>query len=276
MIVIKKLPLAVTVLGLGAVMASAEIKVNDNFSTSGFVDMSVTGKDSGDADPTLSGSLDQYELDFMYKFGFFSARADLNGGAGSAKNATSTMFIEQAYINAALTQSLSLGMGRFLSSSGFEAAEPTGMFQYSYSKTLVYVYYQNGINLSYSSPMFGVYGAVVSDLWSPAETELMNSPGFEGQIALTPGSGITAKATMLWQMYDKDANPAKDDGQGLMTVWAQYANGPITAAVEYNQLMSWATDTVAAMSDLSGMGWLAMVNYKITDKLACAASRAGP
>jgi len=44
-------------------------------------------------------------------------------------------------------------------------------------------------------------------------------------------------------------------------VWASYAQGPLTVAAEFNYLESWA-------GDLTGMGWLAMANYKITDKFA--------
>lgn len=262
----KKLPLALTVIGLGAAAAFAEVKVNDNLSMTGFIDMSANGKDSGDADPTLNGNVDQYEMDFMYKFGFFSARADVNVETWKSNTAT----LEQAFATAALTPALSLSAGRFLSSSGFEAAEPTGLYQYSVSKTTAGVYggYQNGVNVAYTAPKFGLYGAVVSDLWNSGETELMKSPGFEGQVALMPVEGVTAKATMLWQMYDADTAPGGDDGQGLLNVWASYAKGPLTVAAEYNTLMSWALDTTAAMNDLSGMGWLVMANYKFTDKFA--------
>ena len=266
MIDMKKLPLALTVLGLGATASFAEIKVNDNFSTSGFVDMSVVGMSPDTGDATLNGSLDQYEMDFMYKFGFFSARADINSGSGAA----SGLSTEQAFITAALTNELSLGMGRFLSSSGFEAAEPTGLYQYSISKTTGGVYggYQNGVNVAYASPKFGVYGAVVTDLWLSGETELMNTPGFEAQVSVMPVEGVTIKAAQLWQVYDKDANPTADESQGLTNIWASYAKGPITVAAEFNLLESWKVGTA---DTLSGMGWIAMANYKITDKFAVTA-----
>jgi hypothetical protein len=261
----KKLPLAISVLGCLASVSMAEIKVNDNLSITGFVDMSANGKDSGDVDPTLNANVDQYEMDFMYKYGFFSARADVNVETWKSNSAT----LEQAYATAALLPSLSLSTGRFLSSMGFEAAEPTGLYQYSVSKTTAGIYggYQNGINLAYNGGKFGVYGAVVSDLWSSAETEIMKSPGFEGQVSLMPVEGLTAKAAVLWQMYDKKATATLgDDGQGLVNVWAQWAKGPLTAAAEYNQLLSWKADS--AHKDQMGMGWLAMVNYKFTDKFA--------
>jgi hypothetical protein len=267
----KKLPLAMTVLGCLATASLAEIKVNDNFSLSGFVDMSANGlkPDSGDA--TLGASLDQYEMDFMYKYGFFSARADINSSTGPNNGITT----EQAFITAALTPEFSLSMGRFLSSSGFEAAEPTGLYQYSYSKSMsgcaagtwdcVYGGYQNGLNLAYTTPKFGIYGAVVTDVWNYKETELMNSPGFEGQVSVMPVTGFTLKATQLWQMYDKDAS-AGDESQGLTNVWASYAQGPLTVAAEFNLLESWKV--AAGADDFSGTGWLAMANYKVTDKFA--------
>jgi hypothetical protein len=268
MIKSKTIPMALAMLGLGAATSFAEVKVSDSLSMSGFVDMSASGvlPDSGDA--TLNGNLDQYELDFMLKYGYFSARADLNMVSTAGSNVT----LEQGFITAALTDGLSLSLGRFLSSSGFEAAEPTGLYQYSTSKTLVYGGYQNGLNLAYSTPMFGVYGAVVSDLWNTGETELLKTPGVEAQVSVMPVEGVTAKATVLWQTYDTTLSHGTDENQGLINVWAQYSLGKITAAAEYNQLLSWSKTYPGVIpvtkDDLSGMGWLVMANYKITDQFA--------
>lgn len=268
---LKNLPMALTIIGLGAASSFAEIKLTDNLSTAGFLDMSLNGfaPDSGDA--TLNASFDQFELDFMYKFGNISARADVNatpsfGSPGAPTPATgtatsSTVYLEQGFVGYS-ANGFGINAGRFLSSSGFEAAEPTGMFQYSYSKTLVYGYYQNGLNLSYTTPMFGVYGAVVSDLWNPQEFDVMKSPGVEAQVSVTPTTSITAKAAFLWQMYDTTGTGGDDEDQGLANVWAQYAAGPITAAAEFNYLIDWGP------ADLSGIGFLVMGNYKFTDKLA--------
>lgn len=273
---LKMLPMAVTMLGLSAGSSFAEIKLTDNLSTSGFLDMSISGaKDSTDNDATLKGSFDQFELDFMYKYGNISARADVNatpaasapgvGAVDSARGATaSTVYLEQGFVTYT-NGGFGVGAGRFLSSSGFEAAEPTGLFQYSTSKTLVYGYYQNGINLSYTTPMFGLYGAVVSDLWNPQEFEMAQSPGFEGQISVMPVAGVTAKAAFLYQMYDTTGTGGTDDAQSLANVWAQYAAGSITAAAEFNYMMDWAAKE---QTDLEGFGFLVMANYKFTDLFA--------
>ncbi|MDB5046954.1 MAG: porin [Fibrobacteres bacterium] len=234
--------------------------------------MSLNGYSPDSGDATLNASFDQFELDFMYKFGNISARADVNAtpsfsspGAPQPAPGTatsSTVYLEQGFVSYANAGGFGISAGRFLSSSGFEAAEPTGMFQYSYSKTLVYGYYQNGLNLSYTTPMFGLYGAVVSDLWNPQEFDVMKSPGFEGQVTLTPVAGVTAKAAYLFQMYDTTGTGGDDESQSLLNVWAQYAAGPITAAGEFNLLMNWGP------GDFDGIGFLVMGNYKFTDKVA--------
>ncbi len=271
---VNKLPMALAMLGLGTATSFAEIKINDNLSTSGFVDMSVSGAKAKNVDATLNGSLDQYELDFMYKFGYFSARADVNGGPATGGSSIS---LEQAFITATLTNSLSLGLGKFLSCTGFEAAEPTGMYQYSYSKNMdktsptgmIYGGYSNGVNINFSTPTFGIYAAALTDVWSGAETEYMKTPGGEFQVSLMPVEGVTAKAAFAYQVYDADADTVnKDEGQGLANVWAQYAKGPITVAAEFNYLMGWASKNPAQKNDATGMGWLGMANYKFTDKFA--------
>jgi hypothetical protein len=265
-----KLPMAMSLVGLGAALSFAEIKVNDNLALSGFLDMSVSGE-ANDSDETLNASFDQFEVDFMYKFGDkISARADINSLGGGA------MAFEQGFVSYA-NGPLSFSTGRFLSSSGFEAAEPTGLYQYSTSKTLVYGGYQNGVNVAFATPMFGLYGAVVSDLWVSGETEILNTPGFEGQVSLTPAEGITAKVAYLYQMYDEDATG--DASQQLLNAWASYAAGPITAAVEYNLLLDWMVpdeDAVGGMvNDGTGHGWLAMANYKINDLVAATVRYSG-
>lgn len=287
---IKKLPLVLTVMGLGAVAANADIKINDNLTTTGFVDMSLNGFTPDKGKAALNASLDQYELDFLYKYGNVSARADINGtpssvapgaplSADTSRWATSSgVYVEQAYITGTMG-AVAVSAGRFLSSSGWEAAEPIGMYQYSYSKNLFYGYYQNGVNLSYTQPKFALYGAVVSDLWNPQEFDVKTTPGFEGQLALMPVDGVTAKVTYLYQMFDTDKTPGKDDQQ-LLNAWASYAKGPLTVAGEYNLLLDWNTisptaDLTKAKLNDNGNGWLVMANYKFTPVVATTVRYSG-
>lgn len=257
---LNKLPLALSILGLGAVASFGEVKVSDNLSLSGFLDMSANGMapDSGDA--TLAAKVDQFELDFMLKYGLYSARVDVNSIGPNGDVA-----FEQGFITAALTPELSMSIGKFLSSSGFEAAEPTGLYQYSVSKLLsgyagpTYGYYENGLNLAYATPKFALYGAVLTSVWSGTGESDLLTPGFEAQVALMPVEGVTAKVTYLTEMFDDSTD---HDMQSEVNAWVMYAKGALTVAGEFSYLMDWQ------VKGETGMGYLGMVNYKLTDKLA--------
>lgn len=214
---------------------------------SGFVDMSVFS-DDGNA----SMSLDQFELDVSTDLGEgISARADVN-----ALGPTAPVELEQAFITYDTGEGLALTVGKFLSCTGFEAAEPTGMYQYSYSATLVYGGYQNGVAASYGSDMFGLYGAVVSSVWDGAETDFSgdgSDVGFEAQVALMPVEGITAKAAL-----------AKEDEQTLINVWGMLGTGPLTVAAEVNSMSDWGAYE-------SGLRYLGMVNYGLSDQVGVTA-----
>ena len=220
---------------------SAEVKF------SGFVDMSLFS-DDGNA----SMSLDQFELDASTDLGEgISARADVN-----ALGPTAPVELEQAFITYDTGEGLALTVGKFLSCTGFEAAEPTGMYQYSYSATLVYGGYQNGVAASYGSDMFGLYGAVVSSVWDGAETDVSGDEtdvGFEAQVALMPVEGVTTKAAL-----------AREDEQTLINVWGMLETGPLTVAAEVNSMSDWGAYE-------SGLGYLGMVNYGLSDQIGVTA-----
>jgi hypothetical protein len=265
---LKKLPMALTMMGLGAASSFAEIKVTDNLSVSGFLDMSSTYDDVSEA---MTASFDQLELDFMLKFGNVSAQADINSLGGGAVE------FEQGFITGSMG-GLGLTVGKFLSSSGFEAAEPTGLYQFSVSKNLdgpagaVYGGYQNGVALSYGADKFALYGSVVSSVWNGSDTDI-ETPGFEVQASLMPMEGITAKVAYL---YENELTTVDDTGavtdstsQSLLNIWAQYAKGAVTVAGEYNMLLDWGA------ADETGHGWLAMANYKVTDQLAATVRYSG-
>lgn len=210
---------------------------------SGFVDMSMFS-DDGD----VSMAVDQFELDVSTDLGEgISMRADVN-----ALGPTAPVELEQAFITYDTGEGLALTVGKFLSCTGFEAAEPTGLYQYSVSATLVYGGYQNGVAASYGSDMFGLYGAVVSSVWDGAETDVSGDEtdvGFEAQVALMPVEGVTAKAAL-----------AREDEQTLINVWGMLETGPLTVAAEVNSMSDWGEYE-------SGLGYLGMVNYGLSDQV---------
>lgn len=230
-------------LALTAGAATAEIKLNDNFAMSGFLDMSAISDDG-----TLGMALDQAEIDFMFNFdNGLSLRADLQG------NPNTSTALEQAFMSYDMGDGLSITMGKFLSSSGWEAAEPTGLYQYSTSATLVYGGYQHGAALSYSKEKFGLYGAVVSSVWDGTDTSA-EEIGFEAQLTLMPVEAVTAKAAFLYEDFGAFST-------SLINAWASYGMGPLLLAGEINLLSNWQAD------GNDGTGFLAMANYGISEKI---------
>jgi hypothetical protein len=268
------LNLAAGVLGVGLAAAPsfADIKISDNLSLSGFIDMSAQYNNQVFVFPGFTGVADQYtagfdqfELDFMYKYGEkLSARVDLNSLASVP---APELALEQAFIT--YTEGpLAITAGKFLSVSGWEAAEPTGMYQYDYSDAFFYGGYQNGLAVSYTvTPMISLYASIVDNVWAPGGVNDLNfnKPGAEAQIALMPTKEITAKVAYLFERKPGSVSTVATDGNFSTSVvngWVSYVMGPLTAAVEGNYLTNYN-----AIDD-NGYGGLVMANFKITDEFA--------
>lgn len=234
---------AIAALALTAAAANAQIELSENFSVNGFIDMSVLSDDG-----KLGMALDQMELDFAIDLGDgLGLQADIQGSAqGNAE-------LEEAFMTYDAGDGLSLVAGKYLSVSGWETAEPTGLYQYSTSATLVYGGYQNGVGVNYSTDQFGLFGSVVTSVWDGTDTSL-EEMGFELQLTLTPVEQVTTKIAYL----------SEDMGgfnQGLVNAWVAYFGGPLTLAAEVNMLSNWGAD------GNGGLGLLGMVNYGISDKI---------
>lgn len=237
---------AILLLSFGATSVQAEEK-KDPLSISGFIDMSYYATDTDDGESTHDAGLDQVEINVGYDFGNkLTANVDIE-----YQNADEGVDLEQAFITYALTDNFSVKAGRFLSYSGWETEEPTGLFQYSgtgYAKYF-YGYYQQGVSGLYSGDKFAVAVSVVNDLAGPQSTD-SEHPGIETMLALMPTDEITIKG-----FYSKDGDVE------LINTWASYSKDALTLAVEYNT----AEDSAFEGSDASG--YLVMANYAITEKV---------
>lgn len=256
--------LAASAVGLLAAASFADVKVNDQLSLSGFLDMSAYETNDG----PITGAIDQFEIDFLFKFNDkISARVDLaQGGVGGGASTTlasgevvpGSLALEQGFIT--YTEgAASLFVGKFLSATGFESAEPTGLYQYSPSATIsAYGGYNTGIGASYTlTPMVSLYGAVFTSEWTGDNT--FSTPGGEAGVTVTPLEGVTAKVFYLAEGVETDAEDYIRQG---VNAWASYAKGPLLVAGEVNYQMNWGGE------DVDGLGFLVMTNYKLTDKIA--------
>jgi hypothetical protein len=231
--------------------AAAGIELGEGLSVSGFLDMSYLNVDPDGGSSSSSFGIDQFEIDFMYAgSGGVSAQVDIEYGENASDLSPGDVtFVEQAFITKAFTDQFSMKIGRFLSYSGWETEEPTGLMQYSatgYAPSF-YGYYQQGVSAYYDGGKFAVMGSVVNDVFGyaggPLERDTDNI-GYEVGLALMPFEGFTAKA-----FYMSDDKTDRD----VINVWASYAAKGFTFAAEYND-----ADYGAG---LEGSGYLLLANY---------------
>jgi len=124
-----------------ASFSTAEIVVNEFLSFEGFVDSSYSHTD-GEVDFRGNGNdgdfnensfqVDQVEISWLFNFDTVTAQVDLQyEGDSNDGNGEDGELVEQAFVNYALANGGVVTAGRYASMLGFEAFEPTGLYQYS-------------------------------------------------------------------------------------------------------------------------------------------------
>jgi len=125
----KKTIAITSALAAASSLATAEIKINEFLSFAGFVDASYSHTDlEFDSNKGTGNSfqVDEVEIDWMFNFGSVTAQIDLQHEGGSGDNT-----VEQAFVSYDRGNGISVTAGRFESSLGLEAKEPTGLYQFS-------------------------------------------------------------------------------------------------------------------------------------------------
>lgn len=261
--------------------AQAEIELGKGISVTGFVDMSFvyTDVDGSDTTEKVFG-VDQVEADFMYKGADgVSAQVDIEYGEGDSgfsaditdtdgdgvvdvdevetSGDSSKTFVEQAFITKAVSDEFSLKAGRFLSYSGWETEEPTGLYQYSGTGYGGFFYggYQQGVSAYFDGAGVDLMASVVNALAGDVEDDTTQL-GVELGVAVEPMEGMTAKLFYLAEGDDE-----------LINFWASMSVEALTLAVEYN-VAEYAKGTEFEVGDAmidsdEGSGYLLMANYAI-------------
>jgi len=237
-------------------LARAEVSIAENLSIEGFIDMSLFVGEDDDGETTINSALDQMELDFNLDFGEVTARIDIDSQSDVVET-------EQAYVSYAPEDMSDIGLtitvGRFLSTLGWEAAEPTGLYQYSVSAGIPYPGYQNGVAVRVTpDEKYSIYAAAMPSAWDVTETD-WETPSFEGQVSVMPTAEVTAKVGFA-------AEDMGEEFKSELNAWASYAKDALTLAVEIDVLSNWAvpdTDTTE-----SALHYLGMANYGLTNKIA--------
>ena len=239
--------------------AQAEIKLTDQVKVDGFLDMSAAHIE-GEENNTDTMSFDQWEVDLhLAPVDGVSARVDIDDQPAAQEGAE----VEQAFITIDLGKGLSAKAGKFLSALGYEGAEPTLLYQYSVSATIIgYPGYSSGAGLKYDFSGGSIYAAAVDGSYSGDSDAGNVSP--EVQLVLKPVEGLTLQAGYATEEFEATTIDSDEDGvlepvagydKGILNFWAEYKTGGLTVAGEYNELY----EIQGAGSD--GDGYLVMVNY---------------
>jgi len=185
-----------------------EIVINDFLSFEGFIDMSYQHGDVDSDDVSVaSGSdnsfqVDQVEIDWLFDFDPVTAQIDLayygSDAAGNAgfknegelivEQAFATYHFEGDYEGSAITA------GRFASMLGFEAFEPTGLYQFSFAYDYsILPGYSEGVKYTYEGDNV-FFGASILSSYA-------DDQGYAGRLG---GSGDSNWATEIAGAYSMD------------------------------------------------------------------------
>jgi hypothetical protein len=210
----------------------------------GFIDLAFTDQDTG----SQVTNVGQVELNLDYTTGPVSASLDFDYGINSSYGGGDAN-LEEAVITYDFGGGFSVSAGKMLSYMGFEAFDPTNMYQYSYAydsgntaTQSIYDAYDVGISADYSTDAYSV------GIWSSAE----NSAGYELALAFTGVENLTAKA--IWSDFSDQVG-----GYEKSTYWISYQLGKLLLAGEVAE-----SDYLDSGTDIEGM--LVMANYSLTDK----------
>jgi|TARA_B110000305_G_scaffold55354_1_gene61102 hypothetical protein len=223
---------------------------------SGFVDIGAS-KQGSDTESTKA----QVELNFGYTMGPVSAAVGLDFGESSVYgDQTPNNNLEEAYITYDFGNGLSVTGGRMLSYMGFEAFDPTNMYQFSYAydvggatltgetdatgAQMIYDAYDTGASIDYGNDLFSV------GVWASLE----NEAGYELALAYTGIENFTAKA--IYSDFSAPALKAYEKS----TYWVSYQLDKLLIAGEIAE-----NDQLDTGYDVDGM--LVMANYALSDKV---------
>lgn len=256
-----------TLLGTAAT-SFGQIEINPNLSVTGFFDMSAVYTDSDLSDDSTSFNLDQAEVDFLFNFDELTGQVDLNY---LGDNDTEDFDLEQAFITYDLGDGSAFTAGKFLSFHGWETAEPTGLYQFSYAYDLNATIpgYFNGVSYSFNDDLMSIGASLVDSIYD-ADGALTDSEyGVELKAAFFPAEGVT-----LYFGYALDSREDSSSDMELFNFWASYEINGATYAVEYNifDFGRIVYSNPAFGSDgMDGTQWLVMGNWPIGDNASITA-----
>ena len=248
----------------------AEIVVNDFLSLEGFANMSYTHAEQEFGATKVSENshgIDQVEIDFLFEHGSLTGQIDLECKVTDRYESNNT--IEQAFLSYYKGDFKFTG-GRFASQLGFEAFEPTGLYQYSAAYQLsegvllsalkninggVLPSYDQGVKFTVESATRYMGIALVESINSFSDSGPDSySIELAGSLFLDHGFSLFAGA----RSNNLDKN---DSGETILNTYLTYQTGAFVFAAE---LVSGKRELPGG-NDLETSQALLMVNYAYSD-----------
>ena len=254
--------------GILAILNAKAIEIGPTGSgieLSGFVDLAATDGGGAGGSGNTGTVVGQVELNLDFTSGPWSSSVDFDfydaqsldfDGSGAVDADDSVGYLEEATVTYDFGNGFSITGGKMLSYLGFEAYDPTNMYQFSYAYDVdsgggqdIYDAYDVGVSVDYGTDAFSI------GLW----TSLEEDAGFEYALAYTGIENLTAKA--IWS--DFSAVAVGSGSYQKSTYWISYQLDKLLLAAEVAEKDS---DDASAGNDVEGM--LIMANYAVTDSAA--------
>jgi opacity protein-like surface antigen len=249
--------------------ASADIKLNDNFSISGYAAASYEytkwkGQDSTDS--LFNGQKDTPSADAV-KTAFTASFKPVTGVISLyyvPNLPTNELTVLDAYVTYDAGGGLTVTGGKFLSWMGYEAFDTVNMAQITYGAPTVgglapIPAYHTGVKVEYGDNDFSSGVALVDSVYGPTfsrgDGELKHNAGFEAYVTYKAIKDFTFFGGLV---YDT-AGEHQKHSVVMVDLWAQYQlTKQLVIAGEI-------TDKDAGDS-AKGWDWLVYLNYSFTDK----------
>jgi len=272
-----KIALATAALVAGSSFSTAEIVINDFLSFEGFIDMSYVHTDTelgSDTETDNSFSVDQVEISWLFDFDPVTAQIDLQHT--DISDSSTDDVVEQAFATYHFDNGGAITVGRYASMIGFEAFEPTGLYQYSFAydahpaqagsftDVTIIPGYANGVKFTYETDttFFGIslqdeaFGNDVGELNGD------NSSSFALEMA---GSVIVGNGVSI---FLGGAYEAGNDGLGdtwMINTYVTFETGAWIFAGELNYGESESGSFALGGSDEEAFQALIMANFAYSD-----------
>ena len=258
--------------------STAEIVVNDFLSFEGFVDMSYTHTDTESAGANANGNsfaIDQVEISWLFDFDTVTAQIDFD----YEDNAPDVTEVEQAFATYRFDNGGAITAGRYASMLGFEAFEPTGLYQYSFGYDMLFAdvsvlpLYAQGVKYTQESDttFFGI--SLQDEAFDNGNNALGGNPGSTYAVEVAGGYYMENGLSFFLGGVYEDGNNADNM---VINAYTTFETGAwiFAAEVNYGDLESGGALNTAAGGISPGasvaneevLQFLLMANFAYSDQ----------